>query len=71
MRYKVKWKTATEQPLAPELFDGAEQAKERAREILRLHRNALIEIWNEEETWQVVTPAGIEDWCDTQHQGSA
>lgn len=67
MRYKVKWKTATDRPLLPELVDSAEQAKERTRELLRLHQDAKVEIWNEEETWQVVSPAGVAEWCELDH----
>lgn len=65
MRYKVKWRSESEQPLQPEVFDSEDTAKARTRELLTKYGSRMaIEIWNEDETWRIVTPAGIEDWCE-------
>jgi hypothetical protein len=64
MRYKVKWKSGDEGPLAPELFDTEDGAKGRVRQLLNQHHDRLVaDVWNEDETWQIVSPAGIADWC--------
>ena len=60
MRYKVKWWADGAGPLQPETFDSSDTAKERVRNLLVSH--ASIEVWNEDETWQVVTPNGVEAW---------
>ena len=63
MRYKVKWWADGAGPLQPEVFDSFETAKERIRNLLASHGSqASIEVWNEDETWQVVTPNGVEAW---------
>jgi hypothetical protein len=63
MRYKVKWRTGSEGPLAPELFDLEDAAKARVRQLIGQHRSGLVvDVWNEDETWQIVTPAGIAEW---------
>jgi hypothetical protein len=63
MRYKVKWRAGGEGPLAPEIFDTEEQAKERVRRLLAEHRDhVVVDVWNEQETWQIVSPAGVEEW---------
>jgi hypothetical protein len=41
-------------------FKSSDTAKERVRNLLVSH--ASIEVWNEDETWQVVTPNGVEAW---------
>ena len=65
MRYKLKWRAAGEGPLSPEVFNSVEDARKRGRELIaRYHRQLVADVWNEDETWQVVTPAGFEDWCE-------
>jgi hypothetical protein len=67
MRYKVKWRVGGEGPLAPEIFDTEEQAKERVRQLLAEHRDhVVVDVWNEQETWQIVSPAGVEEWSRAQ-----
>ena len=64
MRYKVKWRAGGDEPLAPETFDTEAQAKQRARQLMAQYgTRVIIDIWNEEETWQVISPAGVADWC--------
>ncbi len=63
MRYKVKWRIADDGPLAPEEFENIDQAKERVRQLLAEHQDAVVDVWNMDETWQVVSPAGVADWC--------
>jgi hypothetical protein len=64
MRYKLKWRADGTGPLAPETFDAEDHAKARARELLAAQGAAVvIDIWNEDETWQIVTPAGVTEWC--------
>jgi hypothetical protein len=66
MRYKLKWRADSRGPLAPETFDTEGQAKARARELLAAQGPAVvIDVWNEEETWQIVSPAGVAEWCAT------
>ena len=62
MRYKVKWRAGGDGPLAPEVFEILEEAKARVRYLLANHPGASIDVWNEDETWQIVTPAGVEAW---------
>lgn len=62
MRFKVKWRTEGEGPLAPEVFESEDQAKERVRQLLAEHHGVVVDVWNEEETWQIVSPAGVEEW---------
>ena len=63
MRYKVKWKTDGAGPLQPEAFDSFNTAKQRVRKLLDSHGSrTFIEVWNEDETWQIVSPGGIEAW---------
>ena len=64
MRYKVKWKSGGQGPLMPEIFDTEGAAKERVRQLVNQHpRHLEVDVWNEDETWQIVTPAGIAEWC--------
>lgn len=64
MRYKVKWRADGEEPLQPEAFDSEDAAKARTRELLAKYASRVtIGIWNEDETWQIVTQAGVADWC--------
>jgi hypothetical protein len=64
VRYKLKWKAAFDGPLSPEMFETEEAAKTRARELISQHPQGLVlDVWNEAETWQIVTPAGMADWC--------
>ena len=64
MRYKLKWRADGTGPLTPETFDTEDQAKSRARELLAAQGTAVvIDVWNEDETWQIVTPAGVAGWC--------
>jgi hypothetical protein len=62
VRFKVKWRTEGEGPLAPEVFESEDQAKERVRQLLAEHHGVVVDVWNEEETWQIVSPAGVEEW---------
>jgi hypothetical protein len=63
MKYKVKWRAGGEEPLQPELFETVEVAKARARDLQSKYgERVTIDVWNEDETWQVVSPAGISDW---------
>jgi hypothetical protein len=64
MRYKIKWRSGGDGPLAPELFDDDPSAKARVRELLGTYgTNVTIDVWNESETWRIVTSAGIAEWC--------
>ena len=63
VRYKVKWRIADRGPLAPEEFDNIDQAKERVRQLLAEHQDAVVDVWNMDETWQIVSPAGVAEWC--------
>ena len=64
MRYKLKWRAHGTEPLTPETFDTEDQAKARARELLAAQGTAVvIDVWNDDETWQIVTPAGVAEWC--------
>jgi hypothetical protein len=64
MIYKLKWRTNGAGPLSPEPFDHQNQAKDRARALMKQHGSAVsIDVWNDDETWQIVTPSGVADWC--------
>jgi hypothetical protein len=64
MLYKVKWRADGEEPLQPEAFDSEDAAKARTRELLAKYGTRVtIDIWNNDETWRIVTPAGVADWC--------
>jgi hypothetical protein len=64
MRYKVKWRAEGEEPLQPELFETVEQAKSRARQLKSKYgERVTIDVWNEDETWQIVASPGIAAWC--------
>ena len=64
MRYKLIWRVDDDFPASPEAFDGDEAVKARARELLAKYRNSVkIDIWNEDQTWRIVTPAGVVEWC--------
>ena len=66
MKYRVKWRVADSGPLSPELIESAEAAKRRVRELFLKHGEEVqVEIWNEDETWQVVTTAGADEWSTT------
>jgi hypothetical protein len=66
MNYKVKWRAAGEEPLQPQVLENVEAAKRRVRELLAAHsQRVTIDVWNEDETWQIVTPAGLADWLKT------
>jgi hypothetical protein len=62
VRFKVKWRRGNDGPLAPEVFDTEDQAKERVRQLLAEHQDNVVDVWNEEETWQIVSPAGVAEW---------
>ena len=63
MKYKIKWRVSGSGPLSPELLESADAAKRRTRELFFENGEKVeVEIWNEEETWQVVTAAGAEEW---------
>ena len=62
MRYTVKWRANGNEALRPEVFSSKDEAQDRVRELLA-SRIAEIDVWNEEETWQIVTPAGVSEWC--------
>ena len=63
MRYKVKWRADGTGPLRPETFDSFDAAKERVRSLLASHGSqASIEVWNEDETWQIISPTGAAVW---------
>lgn len=65
MRYKVKWRAGGQEPLQPEVFNSEGEAKVRARQLLEQYGDrATIDIWNEDETWQMVSPAGVAEWCE-------
>lgn len=50
--------------MTPEIFDTEGAAKERVRQLVNQHpRHLEVDVWNEDETWQIVTPAGIAEWC--------
>jgi hypothetical protein len=64
MRYKIKWRANGDGPLQPETVDTLAQAKARSRELLATYcEKVTIDIWNEDETWQIVSPVGVPDWC--------
>jgi hypothetical protein len=63
MPYKVLWRVDPRSPLRPEVCDDIEQARSRARELCRHYGSRVrIEVWDEDETWQVVSAAGIAEW---------
>jgi hypothetical protein len=62
-KYKINWKTGTGRNIVSEAFDTFEGAKARGRELLVRHDNLIASVWDEEETWQVVTPARFREWC--------
>ena len=64
MRLKVKWRADGEEPLQPESFDSENAAKAKVRELLAKYGSRItIDIWNEDETWRIITPAGVTEWC--------
>ena len=64
MRYKVKWKVDGTGPLQPETIDSFEAAQKRVRDVIAQHGSRIsIEVWNEDETWQIVSSAGAEEWA--------
>ena len=63
MRYKVKWRADGAGPWQPEAFDSFDTAKERVRKLLASYGSGtFIEVWNEDETWQIISPGGAEEW---------
>jgi hypothetical protein len=65
MRLKIKWRADGEEPLQPEAFELETAAKARARELLAKYGSGVtISVWNDAETWQIITPAGIAEWCN-------
>jgi hypothetical protein len=63
MKYKIKWRAGGAERLQPETFDSVEAAKTRARELLSEYGDRItIDVWNEHETWQIVSPTGVSDW---------
>ena len=66
MAYKVKCHADEEGPLLPETFETFDEAKQRVRNLLAQHvKQATIEVWNDDETWQIVSAAGIEEWSQS------
>jgi len=64
MACKLKWRVNGTGPLKPESFNSDDRAKARARELLAQHgASVTMDVWNEDETWQIVTPAGVTEWC--------
>jgi len=64
MRYKLKWRAEGQEPLQPELYDTMEHTKSRARQLkLQYGERVTIDVWNEDETWQIVASPGIAAWC--------
>jgi len=64
MVYTVKWRVAETSALQPETFKTFDAAKERVRNLLAAHGGqAAIEVWNEDETWQIVSSSGVEEWA--------
>jgi hypothetical protein len=67
MRYKVKWRAGGEEPLSPEIFESEAPAKARVRELLGKYGTRItIDVWNEDETWQIIAPPGIPEWCEVE-----
>lgn len=63
MRYKIKWRSDGQGPLKPEILDTVEATKARVRELLaQFGDGATIDVWNEDETWQIVSHSGVADW---------
>jgi hypothetical protein len=45
-------------PLQPETFESIDATKQRVRQLIAQHGSrASIEIWNEDERWQVISSA--------------
>ena len=66
MRYCVKWRLSDEGSRAPEICDSEDHAKLRARELIQQYSDRLIiDIWNEDETWQIVASPGVAEWCQS------
>jgi len=64
MGYTVKWRAAEASALRPETFPTFDAAKERVRNLLATRgEHAAIEVWDEDETWQIVSAAGVEEWA--------
>ena len=64
MRCKVKWRAKGEEQLAPEMFESFALAKLRSCELLAKYGSLVtIGIWNDDETWQIVSSTGIAAWC--------
>jgi hypothetical protein len=63
MPYKIKWRVDGSGPLHPQTFATEEQAKAAARKLLADHgHHVTIDVWNDDETWQIITPAGVAEW---------
>lgn len=64
MRIKLKWKAGGEGPLQPEKFENEAEAKERVKQLLTKYGDRVTcDVWNEQETWQIVAPPGLREWC--------
>jgi hypothetical protein len=64
MNYKIKWRTDGNAPLTLEAVSSSDSAKQRTRDLLAKYGSDVsIEIWNEDETWQIVSPTGVAEWC--------
>ncbi len=62
-RYKINWRTQGAAMIVSEAFGSFEAAKRRGRDLLAQHEGLVASVWNDDETWQVVTPAGFHEWC--------
>ncbi len=49
--------------IVSEAFGSFEATKRRGRDLLAQHEGLVASVWNDDETWQVVTPAGFHEWC--------
>ena len=64
MRYKIRWRAGGQEPVVPDLFEDDRSAKAHVRDLCQKYGDQLtVEVWNEDETWRIVTPAGIAGWC--------
>jgi hypothetical protein len=64
MRYKVKWKAGgAGTRCSPRCSIPLKPPRERIRNLLASHGSqASIEVWNEDETWQIISPTGAAVW---------
>ena len=67
MRYKLIWHVNDQGPVVPEIFDADAPAKARAKQLLfEYGPQVAINVWNEDETWRMVAPVGVAEWCRTE-----